>query len=93
MEARSGLPGAISASLSRESLKFLGAGMARRTGSAARPDGIMAFVRSPDRQSIELVQYSVANFSAGMDGHGGTLITDLPASSSVVQDPLVVHHP
>jgi hypothetical protein len=26
-------------------------------------------------------------------GHAGTLITDPPASSSVVQTPLVVHHP
>jgi hypothetical protein len=37
-----------------------------------------------------LGQYG-ANFDAGADGHGGTLITDPPASSSVVQTPLVVH--
>jgi autotransporter passenger strand-loop-strand repeat protein len=40
-----------------------------------------------------LGQYAAANFSAGMDGHGGTLNTDPAASSSVVQAPLVVHHP
>jgi len=39
-----------------------------------------------------LGQYSAANFNAGADGHVGTLITDPPASSSVVQTPLVVHH-
>jgi hypothetical protein len=31
--------------------------------------------------------------SPGGDGHGGVLITDPPASSSVVQMPLAVHHP
>jgi autotransporter passenger strand-loop-strand repeat protein len=40
-----------------------------------------------------LGQYSAANFNAGADSHGGTLITDPPASSSVVETPLVVHHP
>jgi hypothetical protein len=40
-----------------------------------------------------LGQYSAANFSPGGDGHGGTLLTDPPASSSVVETPLVVHHP
>jgi hypothetical protein len=40
-----------------------------------------------------LGQYSAANFNAGADGHGGTLITDPPASSSMVETPLVVHHP
>jgi hypothetical protein len=39
-----------------------------------------------------LGQYSAANFNAGADGHVGTLITDPPASSSVVQTPLVVLH-
>jgi hypothetical protein len=39
-----------------------------------------------------LGQYG-ANFSPGADGHGGTPIIDPPASSSVVQAPLVVHHP
>jgi hypothetical protein len=39
-----------------------------------------------------LGQYSAANFNAGADGHVGTLITDPPASSSVAQTPLVVHH-
>jgi hypothetical protein len=39
-----------------------------------------------------LGQYTAANFSATSDGFGGTLITDPPASSSVVQMPLVVHH-
>jgi hypothetical protein len=39
-----------------------------------------------------LGQYSAANFNAGADGHGGTLFTDPPASSSVAQTPLVVHH-
>jgi hypothetical protein len=39
-----------------------------------------------------LGQYAAANFNAGADGHGGPLITDPPASSSVVQTPLVVHH-
>jgi hypothetical protein len=40
-----------------------------------------------------LGQYSAANFNAGADSHGGTLLTDPPASSSVVETPLVVHHP
>jgi CheY-like chemotaxis protein len=40
-----------------------------------------------------LGQYSVANFSVGVDGHGATMITDPAASSSVVQTQLVVHHP
>ena len=40
-----------------------------------------------------LGQYSAANFDAGADSHGGTLVTDPPASSSVVETPLVVHHP
>jgi autotransporter passenger strand-loop-strand repeat protein len=39
-----------------------------------------------------LGQYSAANFNAGADGHGGSLITDPPASSSVAQTPLVAHH-
>jgi len=39
-----------------------------------------------------LGQYSLANFSATSDGAGGTLITDPPVSSSVMQTPLVVHH-
>jgi hypothetical protein len=39
-----------------------------------------------------LGQYATANFNAGADGHGGTLITDPPGSSSVTQTPLVVHH-
>jgi hypothetical protein len=39
-----------------------------------------------------LGQYSAANFKTGADGHGGTLITDPPESSSVIQTPLVVHH-
>jgi autotransporter passenger strand-loop-strand repeat protein len=39
-----------------------------------------------------LGQYAAANFNAGADDHGGTLITDPPASSSVVQTPLVAHH-
>jgi hypothetical protein len=34
-----------------------------------------------------------SNFSAGMDGHGASMITDPPASSSLVQTPLLVHHP
>jgi autotransporter passenger strand-loop-strand repeat protein len=38
-----------------------------------------------------LGQYAAANFNAGADGHGA-LITDLPASSSTAQTPLVVHH-
>jgi hypothetical protein len=38
-----------------------------------------------------LGQYG-ANFSPGRDVHGGTLITDPPASSSVAQTPLVAHH-
>jgi hypothetical protein len=33
-----------------------------------------------------------ANFNAGADGHGGSLITDPPASSSVAQTPLIAHH-
>jgi hypothetical protein len=40
-----------------------------------------------------LGQYAAANFSAGMDGHGATMITDPAAASSVVQTPLLVHHP
>jgi autotransporter passenger strand-loop-strand repeat protein len=40
-----------------------------------------------------LGQYAAASFSGGMDGHGATMITDPHASSSVVQTPLVVHHP
>jgi hypothetical protein len=39
-----------------------------------------------------LGQYAAANFNAGADGHGGTLITDPSASSSVAQTPLVAHH-
>jgi hypothetical protein len=38
-----------------------------------------------------LGQYG-ANFTQGTDGHGGTLIINLPASGSVVQTPLVQHH-
>jgi hypothetical protein len=37
-----------------------------------------------------LGQYSAANFNGG-DGHG-PMITDPPASSSLAQTPLVVHH-
>jgi hypothetical protein len=40
-----------------------------------------------------LGQYSAANFNAGADSHGGTLVTDPPASTFVVETPLVVHHP
>jgi hypothetical protein len=39
-----------------------------------------------------LGQYAAANFNAGADGHGGTLITDPPGSGSVVQAQLVAHH-
>jgi len=39
-----------------------------------------------------LGQYAAANFNAE-DGHVGTLITDPPGSNSVVQTPLVAHHP
>jgi hypothetical protein len=39
-----------------------------------------------------LRQYTAANFSATSDGFGGTLVTDPPASSSVIQTPLVAHH-
>ena len=39
-----------------------------------------------------LGQYAAANFNAGADGYDGPLITDPPASSSLVQTPLVVHH-
>jgi hypothetical protein len=39
-----------------------------------------------------LGQYAAANFNAGADGHVGILIIDPPASSSVGQTPLVVHH-
>jgi hypothetical protein len=38
-----------------------------------------------------LGQYAAANFNASADVHGGTLITDSPASSSVAQTPLVTH--
>ena len=38
-----------------------------------------------------LGQYSAANFNAGVDGHGGTLITDQTSSSSVLQTSLVAH--
>jgi hypothetical protein len=38
-----------------------------------------------------LGQYSAATFNAG-DAHLGTFITDPPASSSMAQTPLVVHH-
>jgi hypothetical protein len=41
---------------------------------------------------ILLGQYAAANFNAGADGHGGSLITDPPASSPVAQTSLVVHH-
>jgi hypothetical protein len=40
-----------------------------------------------------LGQYSAANFNAGADSHGGTLFAYPPASSSVVETPLVAHHP
>jgi hypothetical protein len=39
-----------------------------------------------------LGQYAAANFNAGAQGHLATLITDPPASSSVAQTSLVVHH-
>jgi autotransporter passenger strand-loop-strand repeat protein len=39
-----------------------------------------------------LGQYAAANFNAGTDSHGGSLITDPPGSTSVAQTPLVVHH-
>jgi hypothetical protein len=38
-----------------------------------------------------LGQYG-ANFSSGAEGHGGTLITHPPASSSVAETPLVAYH-
>jgi hypothetical protein len=38
-----------------------------------------------------LGQYSAAHFSAGADGHGGALFTDLPASNSIAQTPSVTH--
>jgi hypothetical protein len=39
-----------------------------------------------------LGQYTAANVSATSDGFGGTLIIDPPASSSVIQTPLVAQH-
>ena len=38
-----------------------------------------------------LGQYSAANFNAGVDGHGGTMITDRTSSSSALQTSLVAH--
>jgi autotransporter passenger strand-loop-strand repeat protein len=42
--------------------------------------------------SLALLDQYAANFSAGADGHGGPLITDPAASSSVAPPPLVVPH-
>jgi hypothetical protein len=41
--------------------------------------------------SALLGQYAAANFNAGADGQGGSLITEPAAMSSVVQTPLVAH--
>jgi hypothetical protein len=43
-------------------------------------------------QSVQSAVPSTANFNAGADGRVGTLVTDPPASSSVVRTPLAVHH-
>jgi autotransporter passenger strand-loop-strand repeat protein len=40
-----------------------------------------------------LGQYSLANFNAASDSHGGIMITDPSSSASVVSVPLVAHHP
>jgi hypothetical protein len=42
---------------------------------------------------MECPALAVANFSAGRDGHGATMITDPAASGSVVQTPSAAHHP
>jgi hypothetical protein len=39
-----------------------------------------------------LGQYSAANFNAGADGHGETLITDPSSASFLAQTPLVARH-
>ena len=41
--------------------------------------------------SLTLLGQYAANFSAGADGHGGTVFTDPAASGSVAPTPLVVH--
>jgi hypothetical protein len=62
---------------------------------ATRPDagGAPGIDKGGNTSDLVLLgQCSAANFNAGADGYLGTLITDLPASSSVAQTPLVVHH-
>ena len=61
--------------------------------SGANASGTLTVSSSAAVETLtQLGQYTAANFSATSDGFGGTLITDPPASSSVVQMPLVVQH-
>jgi autotransporter passenger strand-loop-strand repeat protein len=58
--------------------------------SGANASGTLTVSSGAAVENLTLLgQYSLANFSATSDGHGGTLITDPPVSSSVVQTTLV----
>jgi hypothetical protein len=58
---------------------------------ATRPDIGTPGVDNGGNFNLALLGQYGANFNPGADGHGGTLITDPPASSSVAQNPLAVH--
>jgi len=61
--------------------------------SGANSSGTLTVSSGAAVENLTLLgQYSLANFSATSDGFGGTLITDPPASSSVVQAPFIAAH-
>jgi autotransporter passenger strand-loop-strand repeat protein len=61
--------------------------------SGANASGTLTVSSGAAVETLTLLgQYTAANFSATSDGAGGTLITDPPASSSVIQTALVAQH-
>jgi autotransporter passenger strand-loop-strand repeat protein len=53
--------------------------------------GAAGVAKGGDIFNLTLLGQYGANFGPGADGHGGTLITDPPASNSEAQTPLVAH--
>jgi hypothetical protein len=64
-----------------------------RLTSGANASGTLTVSSGAAVESLTLLgQYTAANFGATSDAFGGTLITDPPVSSSVVQTQLAAQH-
>jgi hypothetical protein len=76
-------------------LRSLGFGSSSSAASwvpqASGADGGASSVDKAGLFSLTLLGQYAANFSAGADGHGGSMITDPAASGSVAPTPLIAH--